>query len=165
MNRSIREKVLLPYFGLVMVVTLILGLVSHQMLMSTVVGQQHETMRLQAREVGSAIAEQVERRKALIKSLAHSDATERYATNYGFYSLPRLFAENRSEFPLLTYVNSEGIEEERTVFGLISDDYMDISKTELFKQSAAHPNEALLSDLESGVLGEPTISFIYCPLH
>jgi signal transduction histidine kinase/CheY-like chemotaxis protein len=161
MNRSIREKVLLPYFGLVMVVTITLGFVSHQMLMSAVVGQQQETMRLQAREVGSAIAEQVNHRKALIKSLAHSDATERYATNYGFYSLPRLFAENSSDFPLLTYVNKEGVEEERTEFGHISDDYMDISKTTLFKQSAAHPNEALLSDLESGVLGEPTISFIY----
>ena len=160
-KRSIKQKILLPYCAIILSVTVILGVISHQVLMTTVTDRQQETLALLARATGEEIAHQFERRKEQIKILAHSDATERYARNYAFYSLGRKFAEHKTSFPFLTYVNEEGIEEERMEGGRVSEGFEDISGTRIFREAEANPNTTIISGVETGPGKEPRISFIH----
>ena len=160
-KRSIKQKILLPYCAIILSVTVILGVISHQVLMTTVTDRQQETLALVARATGEEIAHQFERRKEQIKILAHSDATERYARNYAFYSLGRKFAEHKNSFPFLTYVNQEGVEEERMEGGRVSEGFEDISSTMIFREAEANPNTTVISGVETGPGKEPRISFIH----
>jgi len=64
MNRkSIKQKILLPYFAIILSVTIMLGIISHQVLMTTVTDRQRETLALLARATGEQIAQQLNRRK------------------------------------------------------------------------------------------------------
>ena len=80
--------------------------------MTTVTDRERETMALLAQSTGERISHKLQRRRELVKTLALSNATERYARNFAFYSLERKFAEHKHTFPFLTYVNEQGIEEE-----------------------------------------------------
>lgn len=162
MNRkSIKQKILLPYCAIILGVTVVLGIISHQVLMSTVTDRQQENLALLARATGEEIAQQFERRKERIKTLAHSDATQRYARNYAFYSLERNFAEHKQMFPFLTYVNEQGVEEERMERGRASESFEDISNTKIFHEASANPNETVISSVEVRPGEKPSISFVH----
>ena len=162
MNRkSIKQKILLPYSTIILSVTVILGIVSHHVLMTTVTDRQRETLALLARATGEDISQGLNRRKERIKALALSDATERYARDYAFYSLGRKFAEHKEMFPFLTYVNEQGIEEERMEGGRVSENFEDISDTKLFRDAAANPNKTVISSVEVGLGEEAFVSFAY----
>ena len=130
--------------------------------MATVTSRQQETQALLARATGEEIARQFERRKEQIKILAHSDATERYARNYAFYSLGRKFSEHQNVFPFLTYVNEQGVEEERMENGRLSEGFKDISSTKAFREAAANPNTTIVSTVEAAPGTDPRISW-RCP--
>ena len=162
MNRtSIKQKILLPYCAIILSVTVILGVVSHQVLMTTVTNRQQENLALLARATGEEIAHQIERRKEQIKTLAHSDATRRYALDYAFYSLGRKFSEHQSLFPFLTYVNEQGVEEERMENGRLNEGFKDISHTQAFREAAANPNTTVVSAVETDPGKEPRVSFVH----
>ncbi len=164
MARSIKRKILLPYSGLVLIVTILVGVVSHRMLVTAVVEQQGAMLSVVARAVSAEISHLVNDRRDRIRRLAHSDAAERYARDYAFYSLSRLFAENAEQFPLLTFVDESGREAERVEQGRPTDQYQDISDSSLFEQSTGRVNEVVMSQVEHGVWREPSISFIYTHL-
>ena len=162
MNRkSIKQKILLPYCAITLSVTVILGIFSHHVLMTTVTDRQRETLALLARVAGEEIAKKIERRKEQIKILAHSDATERYAHDYAFYSLGRKFVELEHLFPVLTYVNELGVEEERMENGRASENFQDISDTNAFREAAETANETVISSAEVAPGIEPYISFVH----
>jgi len=160
-RKSIKQKILLPYCAIILTVTVALGIISHQVLMTTVTDRERETLALLAQSTGEKISHKLQRRQELVKALALSDATERYARNFAFYSLGRKFAEHNRTFPFLTYVNEQGIEEERMEGGRVSEDFQDISSTSIFRRAAANPNEAVVSAVEIQPGGEPFVSFAY----
>jgi signal transduction histidine kinase/CheY-like chemotaxis protein len=160
-RKSIKQKILLPYCAIILTVTVALGIISHQVLMTTVTDWERETLALLAQSTGEKISHKLQRRQELVKTLALSDATERYARNYAFYSLGRKFAEHKRTFPFLTYVNERGVEEERMESGRVSENFKDISATTIFRRAAAKPNEALVSAVEIQPGGEPYVSFAY----
>ena len=161
MARSIKRKILFPYAILVLVVTILVGVVSHRMLITTVVEQQGGLLAVVARAVSADISHLVNDRRERIRRLAHSDAAERYARDYAFYSLSRLFAENANQFPLLTFVDESGREAERVEEGRPTGQYRDISDTALFADSTRRVNQVVMSEVEHDVWREPTISYIY----
>ncbi len=160
-RKSIKQKILLPYCAITLTVTIVLGVISHQVLMTTVTDRQQENLTLMAHTTGDEIARLVTRRKEEIKALALSNATERYAHNYAFYSLSRLFAEKSHLFPLLSYVNDVGLEEERMVAGRISENYQDLSGSWIFKTAQDRPNETIVSAVTEGFYKEPVINFLF----
>jgi signal transduction histidine kinase/DNA-binding NarL/FixJ family response regulator len=159
-RKSIKQKILLPYCAIILSVTVILGVISHHVLMTTVTDRQRETLTLLARATGEEIAKQFGRRRERIGTLAHSDATERYAHDYAFYSLSRKFAEHKQLFPFLTYVNELGIEEERMENGRVNENFEDISNTEIFREAFDQPNVTVISSVEVSPGKKPTISFV-----
>jgi signal transduction histidine kinase/DNA-binding response OmpR family regulator len=158
--QSIKQKILLPYCAIILGVTVVLGAISHHVLMTTVTDRQRETLTLLARATGEEIAQQFERRKERIASLAHSDATERYAHDYAFYSLGRKFAEHKQLFPFLTYVNELGVEEERMENGRVSENFEDISTTRVFREASDKRNETVVSSVEVSPGKKPYVSFV-----
>ena len=162
MNRkSIKQKILLPYCAIILSATIILGIVSYHALMTTVTDRQRETLTVLAHATAEEIAQRLDRRKEQIKALTLSDATERYARDYAFYSLGRKFAEHKEMFPFLTYVNEQGLEEERMESGRVSENFQDISDTELFRDAAANPNKTVISSVEARPGEEAFVSFAY----
>ena len=160
-RKSIKRKILLPYCAIILTVTVTLGVISHQVLMSTVIDRERETLAVLAQATGQKIYHKLERRQELVKTLALSDATERYARNYAFYSLGRKFAEHKETFPFLTYVNEQGFEEERMENGRVSENYQDIAGTDIFRASAANPNTPVMSPVEMSPAGVPYVSFAF----
>ena len=158
--KSIKQKILLPYCAIILGVTVVLGVISHHVLMTTVTDRQRETLTLLARATGEEIAKQFDRRKERIASLAHSDATERYAHDYAFYSLGRKFAEHKQLFPFLTYVNELGVEEERMENGRVSENFEDISGARVFREASNKRNETVISSVEVSAGKKPYISFV-----
>ena len=81
-RKSIKQKILLPYCAIILTVTVALGIISHQVLMTTVTDRERETLALLAQSTGEKISHKLQRRQELVKALALSDATERYARNF-----------------------------------------------------------------------------------
>lgn len=160
-RKSIKQKILLPYCAIILSVTVVMGIISHQVLMTTVTDRQRETLTLLAHAIGDEISQRFEHRKEKIKTLAHSDATERYARNYAFYSLGRKFIEQKDVFPFLTYVNEEGTEEERMEDGRVSESFEDISNTKVFREASENPNKTVVSPVEATPGTEPHVSFVH----
>ena len=160
-KKSIRQKLLLPYCALVLLVALILGFLCYQVVVDSLAEQQHETLSLHSHTAAAHVSRLLQHRKTLLRDIAHSDATERYAENYAFYSLSRLFLDNQTTFPTLSFINESGVEEERTVNGQIEETYRDLAQHPLFSPAAAQPNTTVVSDIVLDANGQPAIDFMY----
>ena len=160
-RRSIRQKLMLPYCALVLFVAVLLGILCYQVLVDSLTEQQRETLSLHSQTAAGQMSRLLDYRKALIRDIAHSDAAGRYAQNYAFYSLSRLFLDHHETFPALSFLNEAGEEEERTVQGRTEERYRDLAEHELFRQAARHPNTTVVSAVRIDANGRPAIDFMF----
>ena len=160
-RESVRQKVFIPFCVLVILVSIGLGVLCYRVLVDSLTSQQRETLALHSGTAAKHIGQLVEYRRTVIRDLAHSDAAERYAQNYAFYSLSGLFVAHAETFPSLSFINERGAEEERTSAGQAVESYRDLSDTDLFRQAAAYPNAPHMSAIEAGATGESGLRFMY----
>jgi len=161
MRRSIKYKILASHLVLVLLAAFIFGSVSYRLLIDNLVEAQRQRMELLASYKAAAIQVNIGHRRDLIMAIAQSEATERYAADYAYYSLDRLFLENNRIFPAMSFVNGEGVEEIKFVRGRESDDYQDYSGTSWFQAAVSEPNVVHLAFFPPQGDAVAGIAFIY----
>lgn len=158
---TVRVKLVAAIISLLVIVASAFGTLSYQLILGGVVRAQEDrlqqTASYEAAKINWALSEYGSR----IEQIALSEATERYASASAYYSLDRLFLDNRELFPILSYIDDKGHEELKFVQGKESSKLSDLSGHALIRRAFDQPNKVHLKRMDSYAHYGPTIGFAY----
>ncbi len=159
MFHSIRAKILVLQVGLMLCVISALGASTYLVMSQSLESSQRQNLEYLVKEVGKNLNATIDTRKDLIEKIATSEDVSRYIAKQQDMLLIGQFSKHASKFPMISYANSNGVEQLKLVDGQISHEMRSLSDTSLFIEAARHPNTATcVYSPSDGEYGGPCLS-------
>ena len=143
MFRSIKTKILVLQMGLVLSVTVCLGIISYRVTFSTVRDSQHQNLDYIAERISEGINALITDKEQLLEKIGSSEAVTNYSKKQQDNFLVNQFNKYMPEFDILSYVNSNGMEELKVINGRTATEFSDISRSAVFEKAINNPNKAV----------------------
>jgi len=133
MFSSIKKKILTCQTGLLLFVSIILGMSSYYLMVDTLRKSQLSNLQFIALSQAERLSTAVKNRGYLLEKLAGEDAVKKYSLAYHEPLLVELFNKNIKDFPTLAFVNENGMETLKLVNGVNTHDFLNVGSTKIFQ--------------------------------
>lgn len=120
MIRSIRGKIFASHLGMTAVIALTVGASGYYLMKGHLKDAQLSKMEIIADYASKSVQRFLHDKAALMKRITESPEFEDYHDKYRDLPLARHFAKFKNEIPVLSYINKEGREEVKTIYGKLS---------------------------------------------
>jgi diguanylate cyclase (GGDEF)-like protein/PAS domain S-box-containing protein len=138
---SIRVKIMLSHFCLVLLLALILGVSTHYVSMNNFKIVQEKQMRYAALHGAEMIYDQIADRVDLLHEVAISMEVDHYNQSYNESLLEKHFTRYSNDFPIVNYFNKDGSLELSVDNGdLLIKQMRDLRDTTLYQEMIGEPN-------------------------
>jgi hypothetical protein len=105
----------------------------------------------------------VKYKKQLLEKMATSEVVNSYCKKRNENLLIEYFDKFKSQFPVLSYVNENGMEEFKLINGKVSKNLLNIKDSTIFEEATWHTNTTISSYHESCTEPNgPYVHFSYC---
>ena len=131
--------------GLVLSVVIGLGIVSYLIAFSSLKGSQQQNLESLVVYIGTEVSEVINSKGRLLEKIASAEAVTNYSKKQQDAELAKYFEKYSQEFPILTYVNEEGMEELKVVNGRMMTELSSKSDSAVFERARNNPNKAFNS--------------------
>ncbi|MBF0345761.1 MAG: PAS domain-containing protein [Nitrospirae bacterium] len=157
---SIRNKILISHFGIVIFVAITIGLSGFYLISNHVNIDEKKYLKYIASTLKFRIQEVFERKKSLLQRMLEGKELDIYTEKYNEPVLTQYLNKYSKEFPVLSYVNTKGEEEKKLVNGIVSKDNQNIRDSSIFREIMLEPDKIITSKEHNiDELGEPVVSF------
>ncbi|MEO5357328.1 MAG: ATP-binding protein [Nitrospirae bacterium YQR-1] len=160
---SIKSRILISHFGMVLFVGLAIGISSLWFITNHVTVDEAKHLQFTANMMRFRILDGIANKVSILQRILDGREVDFYAEKYQEPVLVQYFARFSKVFPVLSYINTAGaeVEEVKVVNGIVSRDYNNIRDSSNIKMIMTAPNSTIISTVQSNVeLGIPAISFI-----
>ncbi|MEO5361777.1 MAG: ATP-binding protein [Nitrospirota bacterium] len=163
MYLSIRNKILISHFGIVLFVGLAIGGYGYYFISKHINTDEKKSLEFLTNTLKSRVLGVVAQRKSTLQLVSEKildgDKLDVYTDKYGEYVLSQNLPKFSKEFPVLSYVNMKG-EEVRAVNGIVFSGKSEIIASTIFKELMSEPNKIIVSYEQNNVdLGIPAVTF------
>lgn len=148
MFQSIKIRVATLNIGLILLVSSILGVTSYFLMIETLEKTVKENLSYIANNKVDHLQSVIKGKQDLLKQIALGDPVKRYSQSYEDKLLTEYFSTFKNEFPILSFVSRQGIEELKVVNGINHFYLSDINQSRLFDEISWKPN-AIFTTLNS----------------
>ncbi|MDH3328523.1 MAG: ATP-binding protein [Desulfobulbaceae bacterium] len=164
MFRSIQTKILVSHIGLVLLVSSLLGISSYVLMVDSLMKTQQNNLQSIAQDQAEKLAYLIQHKEEKFKSIAMGESIEAYSKEYHEPVLIQHFNSFMNEFPMLSYVRQDGLEEMKLVEGHERPQRLsDISKTFLYEEATWEPNRVITLFPSFGKdSGDMLVKFAFC---
>jgi len=160
---NVRTKILLPQIGLLLLVSLLLGTSAYVLMVDSLERIQREHLLYVAEDWVQHIRMELDNQKAMLEQIARGEALEVYRHTLNEGMLSDYLNGFMGGFPVLSYVNMDGMEELKLIEGEKSGETRDISRSELFEEAIWTPNRVFVDVSWKQETGSPPgVEFAYC---
>jgi signal transduction histidine kinase len=163
MFKSIRTKIMVLQIGLVLTVTISLGIASYMLTFSALKLSQKENLEYLTEHMREQMRDNITHKEDMLEKIGHSEAVLTYFKKQQDNFLLSYLEKYVTEFDSLSYVNEKGQEELKLINGKMVSQSCNIANSTLFRIAINNPNRAV-SSYSSFVseLNGPGIEFGYC---
>lgn len=163
MFRSIKVKILILQTGLVLAVAVIIGIATYSLTITTVKKSQQQHLQYSAEHISKNLNSLIKYKKQLLEKIATSEVVESYYKKRDENLLREYFYKFKSQFPILSYVNEDGLEEFKLIDGEASTNYLDIKNSSIYEEAVWNDNTTVSScHITCPEPGGPYIHLSYC---
>ncbi len=159
MLRSIRTKVLAAQVGMIIVMALFLRIVGYRVVSGLLFDVQREQLMVLLRTGVDLFEYQLSDYQRRFEELATNEVMAVYAKKFNTPMLYEYWSRFRNEFPVLSFVNKQGMEEFKLVDGEVSGRLDNISATSLFQNVLRTPGTVVMSPVFFDEKRGPMIRF------
>jgi signal transduction histidine kinase len=140
MFESIKVRVATLNIGLILFVAGILGFTSYFLMVETLEKTLTDNLSYIAGNKVDHLQSLITGKQDLLKQIALGDPVKRYSQSYQDKLLTEYFSTFKEEFPILSFVNQQGIEELKVINGINHFYLSDINQSRLFDEISWKPN-------------------------
>lgn len=159
MIASLKNKLLAYLTGVIIFISLAIGLTSYFLMNEYLTKAITDELMLAAQMTSASLTQYLDRKKDMLERVGKGHEVEEYIFKYKSLPMLKYFGKFREEFPLLSFINKEGQEELKVIKGTESDNYRNIGKDLFFQDALWAPNRTVISPaMLSEDLGEPAIN-------
>lgn len=163
MFRSIKVKVLVLQTGLILAIALAIGITTYLLMLTTMKQTQQQHLQYSAEHISENLNSLIKYKKQLLEKIATSEVVSSYCKKRNENLLIEYFKKFKSQFPVLAYVNEDGMEEFKLVNGKESKNLFSIMDSAMFTEATWHNNTTISSYHESCTEPNgPYVHFSYC---
>ncbi|HBG27039.1 MAG: hypothetical protein A2Y10_04470 [Planctomycetes bacterium GWF2_41_51] len=163
MFRSIRTKIMVLQIGLVLAVTVSLGIISYMLTFSSLRESQKQNLEYMSEYVEGQIKAALDNKEQLLEKIGHSETMTNYYKKQQENFLAGYLEKFKQEFEILSYVNESGREELKLINGRVSTNYYNVSNSLVFQRAISNANKAFSwYNPYSSELKGPCIEFGIC---
>jgi signal transduction histidine kinase len=163
MFRSIKTKIMVLQIGLVLVVSAALGGASYIIALKSITNDQKDELQYFAKHTVEHFTMLIEDREQSLEKIGNSEAVVHYFTKQQENFLVGYLEKFSSEFPSISYVNPNGQEELKLVYGKPVVNFTNISNYKVFKQAVQTPNKSFSQYRDyAAELDAPCIEVGFC---
>lgn len=137
---SVKTRVAVLNIGLILLVSLILGSLSYFMIVDALKKIQTDNLSYIAQNKSDHLASMIRGKQTLLKQIAQGEVIKRYSKSYQDKLLQEYFTFYNSEFPSLSFINHQGVEELKVVNGVNHLDLTDMSHNKTYEDVTWKPN-------------------------
>ncbi|MFP7756115.1 response regulator [Thermodesulfobacteriota bacterium B35] len=141
---SIRGKIFLWQLCLILGCILTVSFFSYYALARPLLQCRRQHLEFLAENLASRISEHLADQQSSLLEIARGKPVDMYAVNYEEGLLQQHLARHATSFPFLAYVNAEGREEIRSVFGRIEESDLDVSARPVLRLAGETPNRVVI---------------------
>jgi hypothetical protein len=163
MFQSIKVKVLVLQTGLILVIALAIGITTYLLMLTTMKKTQQQHLQYSAEHISENLNSLIMYKKQLFEKIATSEVVSSYCKKRNESLLIEYFDKFKSQFPVLAYVNEDGMEEFKLVNGKVSKNLFNIKDSSIFEEAAWHTNTTISSyHVFCSEPNGPYVLFSYC---
>lgn len=140
MFKSVKTHFAVLNLGLVLLASLILGTMSYILMGDALEKIQKNNLSYIAQSKAEHLASMVKSKQDLLKQIALGEVVQRYSQSFQDKLLQEYFTQFNNEFPVLSFVNQQGIEEIKVINGISHFDLDDITLSKLYEDVSWKPN-------------------------
>ena len=140
MFKSVKTLYAALNIGLILLSSLILGFLSYVLIVDALEKIQKSNLSYIAQNKADHLASMIRGKQELLKQIALGEVVARYSKTYQDKILQEYFTNFNNEFPILSYVNEEGLEELNVSNGRSRFDLADIKNSKLYEDVTWKPN-------------------------
>ena len=163
MFKSIRIKIMVLQTGLVLAVTVALGIASYILTFNSIKQDQKEKLQYYANHTGEQIKIAINNKEQLLEKIGHSEAVTTYFKKQQENFLVGYLEKFTPEFGSISYTKETGQEELKLVYGKQVVNFSNISNSEVFGKAIKNPNKAFSAyNPYVPELDEPCVEIGFC---
>ncbi|MBF0553013.1 MAG: PAS domain-containing protein [Nitrospirae bacterium] len=156
---SIRNKILIAHFGMVLLVGLAIGGSGYYFITAYVNIDETRHLEFMANTLRERILAVVAQKKSTLQRILDGRESDVYIQNNNRLVLSQYLARFSKEFPVLSYVTLDGEEEAGAVNGIILEGKSDIRNSPILKEIIADPHGIIISYEQNNIgLGVPAVT-------
>ncbi len=159
MFRSIKIKVLFTYTILILVSVMALIISTHYLVKHHVESEQKNKFEFVARHGVKMIQDFLDRRRAAMEVIADSREVKMYSIKYSEHNLVMYFSGLERTFPIMSYLNKDGVEEVGVENRKLSIKSTDYKGTAIFRNMTSSPNRVVTQWIYNGKTAGPLVAF------
>lgn len=163
MYLSIRNKILISHFGIVLFVGLAIGGCGYYFISTHINTDEKKSLEFLSNTLKSRVLGAAAQKKSMLQHISEKildgGSLDVYTDKYGEYVLTQYLPKFSKEFPVLSYVNMKG-DEVRAVNGIVFSGKSEITGGSIFKELISEPNKVIVSYEQNDIdLGIPAVTF------
>lgn len=143
-SHSIKIKLILWQIILVIIICVAIGVISFFIVRQYIRSIQIERLHATTQAVAVLSRSFIQERRDQLITIAKSDAARKYHKGHNPLILQYHFSRYISQFPIISYVSEEGMEEVKNVNGAVSFNYINLSDSLFFQDTIQTPNKVHL---------------------
>lgn len=143
MFRTIKTKLLTAQVGLVLFVSVVVGLTTYFLMHYFLRKSQQQNLTFIAESVGKQLDLTIRNKEKMLEWIAMGETVSVYSEKYQEQLLLKYFGGYSSDFRELAYVNKDGREELKVINGRSQDNLSDISESVLYEEASWKPNKTV----------------------
>ncbi|MBF0457908.1 MAG: PAS domain-containing protein [Nitrospirae bacterium] len=156
---SIRNKILMAHFGVVLFVGLAIWGSGYYFVSSYVNTGQARHLEFMGNALKARVLDAVAEKKSRLQRILDGRALDAFTEKYDVLILSQYLTRFSKDFPVLSYVNLNG-DEVRAVNGIIYEGKSNIGDSAVFKEIQAGPHKIIVSYEQNNIdLGVPVVTF------
>ncbi|KJU84293.1 integral membrane sensor signal transduction histidine kinase [Candidatus Magnetobacterium bavaricum] len=161
---SIKSKILISHFGVVLLVGIAIGASSIYFISTHLNVDEMKHLQFMAKMMRFRILEGIANKTSMLQRILEGREVEFYIEKYQEPVLVQFFARFSKEFPVLSYIDATGTELEevvKVVHGKTSTGDSKIRDISILKKITTEPDKVIISDVQNNTeLGKLALDFI-----
>ncbi len=147
MTLSIRQRLLLSHFGVILAVTLALGIISYVVMKNQLEDALTASLDFNAKNVAHQVEAFLKSREMLLAEIGTGHAVEDLPTTKSEVVLGRFLGRFQQDFPILSYSDPNGRERARVVRGQVSSDQNNRLQEPFLQAAVDNPGRVLVGPM------------------
>lgn len=149
--------------GLVVLASVALGVAAYMLMSHTLMDHELDDLQLVARYAGQGLDVLVSTREQMLGQIAQGEPVTRFVQKSEEPMLTQYLGRFKQDFPFLAYVNKDGQEELKLIYGVTTDARLDVKTSALFQLATSQPNTPVtLFPRPHEDLATATVDFAFC---